>query len=222
MIGFFIRFLFWLVLLFVLFFIESFSPLYVVQAWQTELTIYLTYLWIHYFDIPVNMIGNTVYLDNGFKIWILDACNGLIAYLLLAVAILAYPTTWVYRLIWLVEGYFYLLLANSLRIDFVIYITMFDAGYFYCAHDCVGMLAMGVIILAFFILFTMRVQTFKYIPHLFKRRNQKSDRRHVSNVHEWREPEMEHRHSSDRRNNQDHRSLNKGDDVKQDIKPDKK
>lgn len=205
MLGFFIRFLIWLVLLFVLFFIESFSPLYVVHTWQTDLTIYLTQLWIHYFDIPVEMVGNTVYLDHGFEIWILHGCNGLAAFMLFAVAILAYPTAWVSRLVWVVEGYFYLLVVNSIRIDFVIYVTAFDADYFHCAHDCLGMLAMAAMTLAIFILFTLRVKTIKYHRHFQQRRKQKYDRRHASYAHEWREPKEERRHSGDRRHASDGR-----------------
>ncbi|WP_460187592.1 exosortase/archaeosortase family protein [Thiomicrorhabdus hydrogeniphila] len=201
-----------------LFFIESFSPFYIIQTLQTDLTIYLTQLWINSFDIPVKMIGNTVYLEHGFKIWILDPCNGLIAFLLFAVAIVAYPTAWLSRLKWLVEGYVYLVVVNSIRIDFVIYVTMFDATYFHCAHDHIGMLAMGTMTLAIFILFTLRVQTFKYLRRFYQRRKQKHDRRHSSFAHEWREPSEEHRHLVDRRQKSDRRKLVKNNPSKTDEK----
>lgn len=195
MLGFVVRYFLWLVLLFTLFFIESFSPLYIVQTLQTDLTIYLTNLWIDGFNIPVKMIGNTIYLDHGFKIWILDGCNGLTAYLLFGVAILAYPTAWLSRLIWLLEGYFYLVVINSIRIDFVVYLTMFDADYFYCAHDCVGRLFMVATTLLLFMLFTARVQVSRTVRKGYERRRFERDRRH-SQAYERFDPKNERRHGS--------------------------
>ena len=105
MLWFFLRYIVWVTLLYLLFFIDDFSPFYVVNTLQTELTIYLTATWIDFFKIPVEMLGNTVYLDNGFDIWIFDECNGLTAFLLFGAAIIAYPTLWKSRLFWLLEGY---------------------------------------------------------------------------------------------------------------------
>ncbi|BCN93313.1 hypothetical protein THMIRHAM_10980 [Thiomicrorhabdus immobilis] len=205
MLWFVVRYVLWLVLLFALFFIESISPLYFVQTWQTDLTIYLTHLWIDGFDIPVKMVGNTVYLDHGFNIWILDGCNGLAAYLLFGVAILAYPTVWLSRLIWLLEGYFYLVVINSIRIDFVVYLTMFDADYFYCAHDCIGRLCMVATTLLLFMLFTFRVQLSRQARNQYDRRKGERDRRHA-HAHEWREAKEERRHNKEpRRKQQDRR-----------------
>lgn len=201
MIWFIVRYILWLILLFSLFFHDTYSPFYAVQAWQTDLTIYLTHLWVNGFQIPVNMVGNTIYLDHGFNIWILDECNGLLAYLLFAVGIVAYPTAWLYRLIWLLESYVYLVVINSARIDFVVYATMFDASYFYCVHDCVGRLAMVVTILLMFILFTFRVQVTRYVRNAYDRRRYGSDRRHAK-AHEWREAKEEHRHNNGPRRKQ--------------------
>ena len=203
MLWFLIRYLLWLVLLFILFFIESFSPFYFVQTLQTDLTIYLTQLWIEWFEIPVKMVGNTIYLDHGFNIWILDGCNGLAAFLLFAVAIIAYPTAWLNRLIWVIEGYLYLVIINSIRIDFVVYVTMFDAKYFECAHDCVGRLCMVGMTLTLFLLFTLRVQISKHIRRYYDRRRGFHDRRHA-HAHEWREAKEEHRYNSQDRRNETH------------------
>jgi len=190
---FFVRYFLWLILLFVLFFIESFSPLYFVQNLQTDLTIYLTKLWIDGFDIPVKMVGNTIFLDHGFNIWILNDCNGLAAYLLFAVAIIAYPTSWRSRLIWLLEGYLYLLVINSIRIDFVIYLTMFDANYFECVHDCIGRICMVATTMILFMLFTLRVQVTRGVRSRYDRRKALPNRRHI-HAHDWREEKEEHRH----------------------------
>lgn len=204
MTWFIIRYILWLILLFALFFHEAYSPFYSVQSLQTDLTIYLTQLWINWFEIPVKMVGNTIYLDHGFNIWILDECNGLLAYLLFAVGIVAYPTPWVYRFIWLLESYVYLVFVNSARIDFVVYATMFDASYFYCAHDCFGRLAMVATILMMFILFTARVQITRHIRNMYDRRRYGRDRRHAK-AHQWREAKEERRHNHGSRRKQPER-----------------
>ena len=192
------RYLAWAAFLYVLFFFESFSPLFFVQAWQTELTIWLTRFWIDYFQIAVNMIGNTVYLKSGFKIWIEDGCNGLLAYLLYAVAILAFPAANKLRLVWLFEGYFYLVLVNSLRIDFVIYISMFDPNYFFFVHDVIGRGFIFINLVVMFMLFTLRVQVTTGVKKFVERRKRRFDRRHA-NAKEWRAQPYEIRHGGDRR-----------------------
>lgn len=192
------RYLAWAAFLYVLFFFESFSPLFFVQAWQTQLTIWLTHLWIDYFEIAVKMIGNTVYLKDGFKIWVEDSCNGLLAYLLYAVAILAFPANNRLRFIWLLEGYLYLVLVNSIRIDFVIYISMFDSSYFHFVHDCIGRGFIFINLVVMFMLFTLRVQVTSGVRKRIERRKHHLDRRHAHGK-EWRAAPYERRHGEDRR-----------------------
>ena len=192
-------YLVWASLLYAVFFIESFSPLYFLQGWQTGLTIWLTHVWIDYFDIAVKMIGNTVYLKDGFRIWIEDSCNGLLAFLLYACAVLAFPASKKLRFIWLLESYLYLVLVNSIRIDFVIYVSMFDSSYFEFVHDCIGRGFIFINLLVMFMLFTLRVQVTNGVQKIIERRKNHFDRRH-SHGKEWRAAPYERRKGGDRRN----------------------
>lgn len=140
------------------FFLPGLSPLFAVQAWQTQLTIELTRGWIRLLNLPVTLDGYTVYLSQPFQIWIVDSCNGLSAYLLLAAAILAYPTFWRTKTAWLIETYLILAFINSLRIALVIYATEWNNDYFYCAHDCVGRYSFIAMTLLLFVFFVQRVK----------------------------------------------------------------
>lgn len=158
MLWFCLRYIIWIALLYLLFFIDSLSPLYWVNTLQTELTIYLTAAWIDLFEIPVNMLANTVHLDNGFDIWIVDECNGLTTFLLFSSAILAYPALWKCRFYWLLEGYVFVLILNMIRIDAVIYFTMLDVNYFHLSHNLIGRYGTLFLILSLFFIFTLRVK----------------------------------------------------------------
>lgn len=189
---FFAKYLIWFGLLYGLLFVQSFSPLFLIQEWQTDITIWLTNSWIHYFEIGVKMLGNTIYLPSGFKIWIEHSCNGLLAYLLFAVAILAYPTYAHLKLIWLLEGYLYLLIVNSIRIDFVVYVSIFDHNYFTFIHDFIGRGFIFINLVVMFMLFTLRVKITKGIKQYIERRRGLKDRRHAR-AHQWRASEYENR-----------------------------
>ena len=206
MLWFFIRYIVWLPLLYLLFFIDSFSPLYWLNSLQTDLTIYLTALWIDLFAIPVKMLGNTVYLSHGFNIWILDGCNGLTAFMLFGTAIIAYPTSWKSKLFWLLEGYVIVVVLNMIRIDSVIYFTMIDANYFHISHNLIGRYSTILLTLCLFLIFTLRVQISLQVRQYCDRRREAFERRHLHHAHEWRVAEVEHRHKmSKRKSEQDRR-----------------
>lgn len=156
---FFFRYVLWAIGLVGVFFLPNLSPLFAVQAWQTQFTIELTRGWIELFALPVTLEGYTVYLSHPFQIWIVDSCNGLTAYLLLAAAILAYPTHSRVKTLWLMETYLILAFLNSLRITLVIYATQWDSDYFYCAHDCIGRYSFIVMTLLLFVFFSQRVKS---------------------------------------------------------------
>ncbi len=207
MLWFFIRYISWVTLLYLLFFIESFSPFYGVNVWQTDLTIYLTYWWIQLFEIPVEMLGNTVYLDHGFDIWIFDECNGLTPYLLFGTAIIAYPTLWKSKLFWLLEGYAIIVVLNAIRIDAVVYFTMIDANYFHLSHNLIGRYSTILLTLSLFFIFTLRVQISLLVRQSCDRRKGEYERRRPHYVLEWRAAEAEHRHNaSKRKSEQDRRN----------------
>ncbi len=198
MLWFFLRYIVWVTLLYLLFFIDSFSPFYWVNTLQTELAIYLTSTWIDLFEIPVEMIGNTVYLGNGFEIWIFDECNCLKSFLLFGSAIIAYPTLWKSRLFWLLEGYIILVILNAIRIDAVIYFTMLDANFFHISHNLIGRYSTILLTLSLFFIFTLRVKISHLVRQYCDRRKQPYERRHP-HAQEWRAGDVEHRHLPSRR-----------------------
>ncbi len=144
----------WLALLYLLFFIEGFSPFYIVNHWQTHLTIIQTQWWVDTFSIPVKMVGDTIHLDNGFDIWILNNCNGMEPYVLYVAGILAYPNTWYQKGLWIVYGYLFVLLLNTVRIDVVVYVTMLDKTYFELIHDFIGRVIMLFLTLGLFVYYS--------------------------------------------------------------------
>lgn len=199
--AFFAKYIVWFSLLYGLLFVQSFSPLFFIQEWQTDITIWLTQAWVNFFEIDVKMLGSTIYLPSGFKIWIENSCNGLMAYLLFAVAVLAYPTNTQSKFIWLLEGYLYLLIINAIRIDFVVYVSIFDHSYFTFMHDYIGRGFIFINLIILFILFTLRVQITQGIKDYIERRKGLNDRRHARG-REWRSREYERRYGMvDRRRN---------------------
>ncbi len=207
MLWFFFRYIVWITILYLLFFIDSFSPFYWLNTLQTELTIYLTATWIELFEIPVQMLGNTVYLDHGFDVWIFDECNGLTAFLIFGTAIIAYPTLWKSRLYWLLEGYVFVVVLNMIRIDAVVYFTMLDANYFHISHNLIGRYSTILLTLSLFFIFTLRVSISQMVRQRCDRRKQAYERRHP-HAKEWRADDVEHRHLPMRRKSEvDRRNL---------------
>lgn len=155
---FFIGYFFWLILLYLLFFVESFSPFYFVQNWQTQLMIVLTQWWIDTFSIPVEMVGDTIHLANGFDLWILNNCNALEPYWLYVAGILAYPNGWRDRVVWIIYGYLFVLILNTIRIDVVVYVTMLDKDSFVLVHDFIGRTVMLFMTLGLFLVYSRLVE----------------------------------------------------------------
>ena len=157
MLWFVIRFAIWSGLLFGLISFEGISPLYFLHTLQTDATIYITDVWIHYFQVPVQLVDNTVVFQHGLKLMILNACNGLTPFILYLAAILAYPTLYKQKFSWFLGGMIILLTLNMLRIMFItIYVTHVPDG-FNCAHNIVGRYSIGISALLVFYYFTTRV-----------------------------------------------------------------
>jgi len=173
MLWFTLRFAIWSALLFSLIYFEEFSPFYFVHTFQTNATIYITDLWIDYFQIPVQLVGNTVIFQHGLQLRILNACNGLTPFVLYLAAILAYPTRYKQKISWFFGGMIVLLTLNMIRIMLItIYVTHVPDG-FNCAHNIVGRYSIGTSALLLFYYFTTHVNTCAHYGIFFN-----GDKRH--------------------------------------------
>ena len=147
----------WVSLLFILLYIEGLSPLFFISEMQTQLTIQLTEIWISFFHIPVIQQGDTLILEHGMQLQILHECNGLVPYLLLISAILAFPTSLKSKVLWMVIFYGLLLVINMLRIYLITLVVIDSPDLFKISHDWVGRYSVGILTLLLFYWFTNKV-----------------------------------------------------------------
>ncbi len=158
MIGFAIRYAVWVGALFFLLFFDGLSPLFIVNQLQTGLTIHITHLWVSIFDLPVHFQAESLLLDNGMHLKILHECNGLTPYLLLAAAILAYPTSLQSKALWLLIGYCAVLVINTLRMLFITLVVIDHPEQFHLVHDWIGRYSVALLTLGLFYLYTNYVR----------------------------------------------------------------
>jgi len=88
-----------------------------------------------------------------FRIFITQACNGLIPYYLYLAAVLAYPVVWSKRLLWALIGYGVISVVNLLRLIFVTAMVERAPSNFSWSHDLVGNLLLMATGMALFLLF---------------------------------------------------------------------
>ena len=153
-----LRFAIWTGLLFGLIYFEDISPFYFIHTFQTNAIIYITELWIDYFDIPVRLVGNTVIFPHGLQLMILNTCNGLTPFILYLAAILAYPTLYKEKIPWFFGGLIILLTLNMIRIMLITVYLIHVPDGFHCAHNIVGRYSIGISTLLLFYYFTTRVK----------------------------------------------------------------
>ena len=140
-----------LVLLFVLFYLPT-SPL---SAWLNDGQTALTLVWLDYFLAPNQLQGFDIQINPHYKIIITQACNGMIPILFLFASILAYPSSLLRKIFWMVLGYILFSIVNVVRLLFVVHATQTGEGYsdFYWSHDVVGNALLMVTGLLLFIAF---------------------------------------------------------------------
>ena len=83
--------------------------------------------------------GIDIWITPHYKIYISQACNGMIPILFLFAAILAYPSGLWHKVCWLVIGYLVYAAVNVARLLWVTYATTHAGGYeaFWWAHDII-------------------------------------------------------------------------------------
>ncbi|WP_033406349.1 exosortase H [Thiolinea disciformis] len=132
-----LRFLIWfLVLQLVLFSLEMLQPIQqaIILPW-TSFIAHLSSLLLSAFDSSVQssgkVISNTL---NDFAISIEPGCNGVEAMIVLAAALIAFPTTWTYKIKGLWWGTLAIQALNLVRIISLFYLGQWSRELFDWAH----------------------------------------------------------------------------------------
>ena len=132
-----------------------YAPTSMISSSLNELQTKLTLIALEFFLKPEQLQGIDIWINPHYKIIITKACNGIIPILFLIASILAYPATWVHKLIWSIIGYIVFFIVNIIRIVWVVYITESGEGQkeFYWSHDIVGNTLLTITGLILFVLF---------------------------------------------------------------------
>jgi len=118
---------------------------------QTQLTLST----LNLFLAPEQLKGVDIWINTSYKIVITQACNGMIPILFLYASIMAYPSTFKHKVLWMLLGYVLFFVVNIVRILLVVYVTENGKGQgdFYWSHDLVGNTLLLVTGLGLFIAF---------------------------------------------------------------------
>jgi len=129
------------------------SPLsFSINQFQTDFTSYLTSL-----TLSTEMMDkNHIFINSHYSLVIEKACNGMIPYLFFIASIVAFPSTLVHKLKWVILGYIIISSMNILRIWMVTQLVLSEEKNFSLAHDYLGN---GLLVLTGLILFVLFVKT---------------------------------------------------------------
>lgn len=132
-----LRFLVWfLVLQLVLFSLEMLQPIQqaIILPW-TNFIAQLSSLLLSAFDANVQSSGKVISTTlNDFAISIEPGCNGVEAMIVLAAALIAFPTTWAYKIKGLLWGTLAIQALNLVRIISLFYLGQWSRELFDWAH----------------------------------------------------------------------------------------
>jgi exosortase/archaeosortase family protein len=122
--------------LFVVFYASSWQLTFALNNIQTNFTLQALSLFLK----PEQLQGIDIWINPHYKIIITKACNGIIPILFLYASILAYPSTFGHKILWMVLGYILFFVVNIVRILWVVFVTQSGEGQgdFYWSHDIVG------------------------------------------------------------------------------------
>jgi len=167
--GYALRYAFWALLLFALFYFKAYSPLFFISDLQTDLTTILTARGVDFLQLPVQMDGIEIVLADGLHLRILHECNAMAPLLLFAAAVWSYPTALRTKALWTFVGYLTLVFLNIARIMFVLYVVDIDRKNLEWSHHYVGRYGMGVLTLALFWVFTEVAEVKGFWFNIFKK-----------------------------------------------------
>ena len=152
-------------ILFTFFYTDIFILSSILNEVQTDLTLLL----LDYFLPPGQLQGINIHINPHYKIIINQACNGIVPILFFFASILAYPSYFLYKIIWLGIGYFIFLLVNVFRILIVVYFVEQEGGKenFYWSHDLLGNSILMIVGLGLFIVFIKTARNTHDDPKIF-------------------------------------------------------
>lgn len=111
------------------------------------------------FDTNVISDGNVIRdLNNGFSVAILSGCNGVEATIVLVAAILAFPSSWLYKLVGIFVGFISVQGLNLIRIISLFYLGQWNIKVFEWAHLYIWQALIMIDVLVFFLLWV------RYLP----------------------------------------------------------
>lgn len=119
----------------------------------TRMIVYFSYLALKPFGIVQGIDGSVIILK-GLALDVRFGCNGLEAFLIYSVAILAFPARWLFKAFGVVIGFIVLQIVNILRIAGLGLTGIYLPQYFQYAHIYV---AQGMMIAVAFVLFLVWV-----------------------------------------------------------------
>jgi exosortase/archaeosortase family protein len=136
-------------LLFILFYANTSLLSSTLNEAQTQATLYA----LNLFLAPGQMQGIDIWIDQNYKIIINQACNGMIPLLFLYASILAYPASFLHKIIWMIIGYVVFFVSNVLRILLVVHSVEAEGGRgnFYWSHDLLGNILLVMVGLMLFV-----------------------------------------------------------------------
>jgi len=139
-------------LLFVLFYANTSVVSATLNEAQTQATLYALNLFLE----PGQMQGIDIWINPKYKIIINQACNGMIPLLFLYASILAFPASFLHKIVWMILGYLAFFVTNVLRILLVVSSVEAEGGRenFYWSHDLLGntmLMAVGLLLFIGFI-----------------------------------------------------------------------
>lgn len=147
---------FYLLILFTFFYTDISTVSSILNEIQTNITLVL----LDYFLSPGQLQGINIHINPHYKIIINQECNGMLPILFLFASILAYPSSVLYKILWLFIGYCIFLFVNVLRILMVVYFVEQEGGRenFYWSHDLLGNSLLMITGLGLFVAFIKTVR----------------------------------------------------------------
>lgn len=148
------RYVFYGVILFGLIYFEEFSPLIFINDLQTKLSVFITQQWINILELPIEVEGHYFTFKHGLELTLDPECNGLATYLFLLTAIISYPSNIKQKIKWSILSYVILFIANTLRLNWIIYHVIDYPEDFIFVHDIIGLYSMVLLTWIIFYFFT--------------------------------------------------------------------
>ena len=143
--------LYWLniILLFSLFYWDISPIAEMLNQLQTDLTTYIVSLTLN--DEITK--GYEIVINSHYSLVIERACNGMVPYLFFLASIIAFPSTLLHKIKWVLVGYIIITTINIFRIWLVAKLVLAEVDNFSLAHDFIGNAILIFTALTLFILF---------------------------------------------------------------------